>query len=207
MPKKAVPLHLRKGFTGIDPNHSLNELVELSSDQPSLVVAEKFYPNRGHFYILYRWLECLLFEEALVKKKGNTELKLAKQNLCYALLRLANNKPADYLSPDRTTGSRHHDDRVRTATLCAAARFNYAQLTGSQKEIENWWTKIIRKSDPAYKLPRNLAKLITNVEQSDSIADKSTLLSYYAVFIDATPSEAEQHSLLLEEHVELVLLK
>jgi hypothetical protein len=206
MPKKVLPLHLRKGFVGIGPDQSLNEVLELSSGQPSLVVAEKFYPNRGHFYMLHRWLACLLFEESLAKRKDNTELEVAKNDLCHALLWLANNRPAGYLSPNRTAGPRHHDDSVREATLCAAARFNYAQLTGSQKEIEIWWTRIIRKSDPTYKLPKKLSKLITNIEQSESIGEKSTLLSFYAVFVDATPAEAEQHSLLLKEHVERLLL-
>ncbi|EAQ05377.1 hypothetical protein [Yoonia vestfoldensis] len=206
MPKKVSPLNKRKGFVGIDPDQSLNEILELISDRPCPAVCSKFYPDRGHFYMLHRWLACLLLEEGLHERKATPELELAQEHLCHALLCLANNKQADYLSPDRKSGPRHHDDNVREATLCAAARFNYAQLIGLHKGVERWWATIVRKSDPLYKLPTNLGKLIGNVEQGNSIADKSTLLSFYACFIDATPNEAEQHSLLLKEHVERILL-
>jgi hypothetical protein len=156
--------------------------------------------------MLHRWLACLLLEQGLYERTSTSELELAQLDLCDALLCLANNRQADYLLLNRKSGPRSHDNFVREATLCAAARFNYAQLMGSHKNIKSWWAAIVRKSAPLYKLPTNLGKVIGNVEQGDSIADKSKLLSFYACFIDTTQNEAEQHSLLLKENVERILL-
>lgn len=207
MPKKVSPLNKRKGFVGIDPDQSLNEILELISDRPCPVITNKFFPNRGQFYLLHRWLSCLLLEEeGLTQTDASSELRTAKEQLCQAMWHLANNQQAEFLSLNRQTGSRHNDATIREATLCAAALFNYAQLHGFQAEINRWWTTVIGKSGVAVKLPRSLGGLIGNVEQGNSISDKSSLLSFYACFIDATPNEAEQHSLLLKEHVERILL-
>ena len=85
----------RQGLARLDPDESLNMLLELVSDQPRLEIAELFFGERAKFFILHRWLETRLYEEHLVASGAPTPLQTLQAELSTAMLELANNRTSD----------------------------------------------------------------------------------------------------------------
>lgn len=204
MPKKILPLHQLKGLKGLDPDHSLNELISLHRAIPSFQLASKYYSGRGKYLVLHRWLEEQLFETMISAPSSSDELVEAIQALSNALVQLAQNQEPSFFKIQRQTGERNEGTAIRQAILCAAARFNGEALLGRKEEAQRWWASIIRTSK--FNPPAQLKRVADNVAQGNNPKEKLALLAFYAGYVDATPEEAKEHSTQLKGIIEEILL-
>lgn len=204
MPKNRMPLNELKGFKGIEPDSALSETLELVCSVPSLAIAEKYFAERAQYFILYRWLVEIIYENQISARKPPDHLVDAQQALCDALQALSFNISPDFFLVSRQKGKRHTHPMVQEGVLCAAAYWNYEFIQGKEQEANAWWNGIRRRSP--LKLLSSLEKHVSNVDNELGDDRKTQLLSYYAGFIDASPEEAENHAKLLKQFVESVLL-
>lgn len=216
MPKPVLPLHKRKGLKDVNPDTSLDDLVELNSSIPSFKLATQYYSDRAQYLILHRWMVEKLHAEMLSDRGTPKELLDALEALSSALMQLAQNQTPEFFQFNRQTGDRNKGFIIRQATLAAAALYNSETVLGNGLSVKDWWAKIVRNSDA--KLPNNLNKVINNIAGLDTanveqntkqknIKEKRTLMAYYAGFMDATPEEAKEHSDLLKKFTEDILLQ
>ena len=107
MPRKILPLHEREGLKGIDPDESLEAMLELTSETPAEDIAGLFFNDRAKFFILHRWVGTNVFEETLgQEEKDRTLLQTLRYELSEALLQLANNQNSEFLMVHKKTGPR-----------------------------------------------------------------------------------------------------
>lgn len=204
MSKKIMPLHQLKGLKGLNPDHSLNELISLHRAIPSFQIASKYYPGREKYLVLHRWLEEQLFATTISAPSSSVELIEAIQALSNALMQLAQNQEPLFFKIQRQTGERNEGTVIRQAILCAAARFNGEALLGRQEEAQRWWASILRKSK--MKRPTQLKRVADNVAQGNNPKEKLALIAFYAGYVDATSEEAKEHSTQLKGLIEGILL-
>src|SRR6056297_2026399 len=165
MPKPVLPLHKRKGLKDVNPDTSLNDLVELNSSIPSFKLATQYYSDRAQYLILHRWMEEQVYAEMISDRGTPKELSEALQALSSALMQLAQNQTPEFFKFNRQTGERNTGLVIRQATLAAAARFNGETVLGNACSVQHWWKRIVRNSDAH--LPEDLNKVINNIAGLD----------------------------------------
>lgn len=202
MPKKILPLHEREGLKGIDPDESLEAVLELTSEIPAEDIAKLFFNDRAKFFILHRWLGTSVFEETLgQEEKDSPLLQTLRYELSEALLQLANNQNAEFLKVDKRTGPRGTTHLVRFAKMAAAACFSEARQNGEEYKILRWWESLSNKA--GIHGAQDLEKLITNVAGQDGdTPDKKMLMSMHAGFLEGSPADRGAHLKLLKSMVE-----
>lgn len=177
----------RQGLAGLDPDDSLNMLLELVSDQPRLEIAERFFGDRAKFFILHRWLETCLFEERLGITDEPTRLQTLRAELSAALLELANNRTSDFLKLDRRIGSRGSTNNERLATLAACACMHAARTETEKSRVASEWRKLTQRSRLE---DQNLKRLLDNVLQTrGETADKRMFFGIYVSLMDLPDNE------------------
>lgn len=179
----------RQGLAGLDPDDSLNMLLELVSDQPRLEIAERFFGDRAKFFILHRWLETSLYEESLEATCEPALLQTLRAELSAAMLELANNRTSEFLRIDKRTGRRGttHNERLATISVCACL---HAARTESEKRwVDSSWNKLTRRS---LVKGQDLKRLLDNLLQADGdTPDKRTFLAIFASFSDLSDQEVK----------------
>ena len=190
----------RQGLARLDPDESLNMLLELVSDQPRLEIAELFFGERAKFFILHRWLETRLYEEHLVASGAPTPLQTLRAELSTAMLELANNRTSEFLKLDRRTGPRVMRHSQRLATLSACACLAAAQTELEKQLVISAWKKLTHR-----KLVKgqNLERLLDNLLHADGeTADKRIFLGIYASLADLRDRELNEQITSIMSHVE-----
>jgi len=215
MHKKSKALHERRGLEHIDPDASLNAILDLTSFAPRQETLEMFFPEREKFYRLHRWIEGQIFDHSLSGKAYDDQLAQEIKELSDALNQLANNKTANFFIINKQKGNRSQNLDQQAAVLCAVAAYNDAKTRDQNtadygsasrvEEINRWWRNLRAKSNTT--LPAYLNRKLDNIEQEEGeTKNKSLLAAYNAAFIDATDDEAKEHSRCLRQYAELILL-
>ena len=193
----------RQGLAGLDPDDSLNMLLELVSDQPALEVAERFFGRRAKFFILHRWLETSLYEERLNASDEPTPLHTFRAELSNALLELANNRTSDFLKLDRRTGPRGMPHNQRLATLAACACLHAAKTEPEKHRVISEWRKLVRRS---LVKGQDLKRLLDNLLHADGeTAAKRMFFGIYASLMGLPDNELKEQSTLIMSKVEQLI--
>ncbi len=190
----------RQGLAGLDPDDSLNMLLELVSDQPTLEIAERFFGKRAKFFMLHRWLETSLFEECLNSTGEPTLLQKLRAELSAAMLELANNRTSEFLKLDRRTGPRGMLHTQRLATLAACACLDAAKTEPEKQRVISEWRKLARRS---LVKGQDLKRLLDNLLHADGeTADKRIFLGIYVSLVDLPDKESKEQITSIMSHVE-----
>jgi hypothetical protein len=193
----------RQGLAGLDPDDSLNMLLELVSDQPRLEIAERFFGERAKFFVLHRWLETSLFEENLNSSGEPALLQTLRAELSASMLELANNRTSEFLKIDKRTGRRGttHNERLATISVCAC--LHAARTETEKRRVASEWASLTRRSCLDY---QDLKRLMDNILQTrGDTADKRLLFGIYASLMDLSDTELKQQiSAILSSAKQLV---
>ena len=190
----------RQGLAGLDPDESLNMLLELVSDQPALEVAERFFGERAKFFILHRWLETSLYVERLNATDEPTPLHTFRAELSTAMLDLANNRTSEFLKLDRRTGPRGMRHAQRLAALSACACLAAAKTEPEKQLVISAWRKLKQRS---LVKGQNLKRLLDNLLHADGeTADKLMFLAIHASLADLRDRELNEQITSIMSHVE-----
>lgn len=180
----------RQGLAGLDPDDSLNMLLELVSDQPRLEIAERFFGDRAKFFILHRWLETSLYGETLEATCAPTLLQTLRAELSAAMLELANNRTSEFLKIDKRTGRRGTTYHERLATISVCACLHAARTETDKRLVASEWKSLTRRSRLN---DQDLKRLLDNVLQTrGDTADKRMLFGIYASLMDLSDTELKQ---------------
>jgi hypothetical protein len=190
----------RRGIAEFDADQSLNMLLELGSEEPSLEVATLFFGERAKFFILHRWLETSLYEEQLGAAGEPTPLQTFRAELSDALLKLADNEKCDFFKVNRGSGPRGESHHKRMATLAACACLHAARTEDQKRWVNSKWNALARSSRVN---GQDLRRLLDNRLQAEGdTPDKRFFLGIYASFRDLSDGEVKEQIRLVMSSVE-----
>ena len=193
----------RRGLAEFDADQSLNMLLELPSEEPSLEVAKLFFGERAQFFILHRWLETSLHAERLSAAGEPTPLQTFRAELSSALLELANNQKSDFLSIKRGKGPRGMTHHERMATHAACACLHAARTEAHRDWVNSKWTALARSS---LVKGQDLRRLLDNLLQAEGdTPEKRFFLGIYASFRDLSDVEVKEQIRLIMSNVKQVV--
>jgi hypothetical protein len=202
-----LPLNRLRGFKELNPDEELAKLLNIASEvttNDDNQYLSKNYESNTKFKILQNWLngEITILSNAETKDEVLLNYLFELSN---GLGQLADNQPSDFFQINRVYGNRKYTTDQTDALLMSAAYYNFSCFCGNKDQAELWWKEIKKHSE--LKLPSNLRKYTENIGENANYENlRGRLLGFYAVYIDASDDEASEHSKILKDRAEEILL-